>query len=193
MIESRTKGRLQLIMVGIIFIGPFLVAYFLYNSDSDWVPSAGTAHGVFLEPPITLPENVITGDGNANGPRFQGKWSLIVVGEGPCTQVCQDALYETRQVRLALGRDDIRVQRVLFDKFDSPDVDFLTREHPTLVVVAPGSPASHNLSAILGDLRTGDIFLADPLGNLIMRFPQGTTMKDIHKDLKHLLKVSQVG
>ena len=193
MIESRTKGRLQLITVGIIFIGPFLFAYFLYNSDSGWLPSAGTEHGLFLEPPRLLPDTALTADGGANGPKFRGKWSLIVIAEGQCAETCRDALYKTRQVRRALGRDDGRVQRVFFMESTSPDFDVLKREHPALVVVEPGSPVNHELAQVLGDRVGGDIFLADPLGNLIMRFPPETDMKGLHKDLKHLLKVSQIG
>jgi hypothetical protein len=193
MIESRIKGRLQLIMVGIIFVGPFLVAYFLYDSDSSLIPSAGTEHGVFLDPPKKLPDTALASPGNSNEMKFRTKWSLIVVGGGQCDQVCKDALYETRQVRRALGRDDIRVQRVFYDKVGRPDLEFLRREHPSLIVVEPGSPVSLELIPLLGGRNAGDVFLADPLGYLIMRFPRGTTMKDIHKDMKHLLKVSQIG
>jgi len=193
MIEPQTKGRLQLIMVGIIFIGPLLFAYFLYNSDSDWLPSAGTEHGLFLDPPRLLPDTALTPGGGAESPQLRGKWSLIIIGERQCAETCQDALYKTRQVRRALGRDDGRVQRVFFMASGSSDFEFLKREHPALIVVEPGSPVSHELDPVLGDRGGGDIFLADPLGNLIMRFPQETDMKGIHKDLKHLLKVSQIG
>jgi hypothetical protein len=37
------------------------------------------------------------------------------------------------------------------------------------------------------------VFIADPLGNLVMRFPAGTGMKDLHKDLALLLKASRIG
>ena len=39
----------------------------------------------------------------------------------------------------------------------------------------------------------GDLFLTDPLGNLVMRYPAGTTMKGMHGDLQHLLSVSTIG
>lgn len=38
-----------------------------------------------------------------------------------------------------------------------------------------------------------DIFLAGPIGKLILRFPRDTGMKGIHTDLKQLLKLSRIG
>ncbi len=193
MIDPQTKGRLQLALIGIIFVGPLLLAYLLYNSDSGWIPAAGTEHGLLLDPPLLLPDTVLTPGSDTDGPKFRGKWSLIIIAEGRCAETCKNALYETRQVRRALGRDDGRVQRVLYDESGELDPAFLEREHPALVIVEPGSRVSRELILVFGDHIAGDIFLADPLGNLIMRFPQGTGMKDMHKDLKHLLKVSHIG
>jgi hypothetical protein len=47
--------------------------------------------------------------------------------------------------------------------------------------------------SVVGETRPGEIFLADPLGNLVMRYPAGTGMKGIHGDLKHLLAISTIG
>ena len=48
-------------------------------------------------------------------------------------------------------------------------------------------------SPTLGEFAEGDVFIADPLGNVVLRFPAGTTMKDMHEDLNLLLKASQIG
>jgi hypothetical protein len=45
----------------------------------------------------------------------------------------------------------------------------------------------------LGTYSEADVFVVDPLGNIMMRFPVGTTMKDMHKDLTLLLKASTIG
>jgi hypothetical protein len=193
MIDLRTKGRLQLLLVGVFFIGPFLLAYVLFVSDSDWLPSAGIENGQLLDPPRLLPDTVLIPGSDTDEPKFRGKWSLIIIGRAQCTVACVDALYETRQVRRALGRDDGRVQRVFFTGAGRPDSEFMEREHPTLIVVEFGSQAGRELAPVLGEHASGDILLADPLGNLIMRFPEGTGMEEMHKDLKHLLKISHIG
>jgi len=37
------------------------------------------------------------------------------------------------------------------------------------------------------------IYLIDPLGNIMMRFPSDLEPGKVLKDLKHLLKVSRIG
>jgi len=41
--------------------------------------------------------------------------------------------------------------------------------------------------------RTEHIYLVDPLGNLMLRFPARVDAKRMMKDLKLLLKASQIG
>jgi hypothetical protein len=69
----------------------------------------------------------------------------------------------------------------------------MAREHPGIVTVEAGSPARAALDAALGPGSAGAVYVADPLGNVIMRFPAGTPMKDLHKDLSLLLKASRIG
>jgi hypothetical protein len=193
MTDAGPRGRFQLIMIGLVFLGPLLLAYFLYNAAGDWLSGTGTEHGQLLQPARSLPDPLLNPvDGEVAG-QFRGKWSLIVVGEDRCADECREALYETRQVQRALGRDSGRVQRVVFIAEGEPDFRFLEAEHPGLVVLAPGSAAGWDLRSVLGERDAGDVFLADPLGNLIMRFPYATGMRGIHDDLKHLLKVSRIG
>jgi hypothetical protein len=116
-----------------------------------------------------------------------------VVDELECGVLCKEVLRETRQIRRALGRDRDRVQRLFYLDGSEPDMKFFTDEHPELIVLQPESPAGQELLAAIGGRESGDIFLADPLGNLIMRFPSGTGMRGIHKDLKLLLKISRIG
>jgi len=191
--DSRTPGRLKLIALAAIFLGPLLIAYLLYGSGSRWRPAAGTEHGELLEPPGLLTDMLLTSGGRDDSPNFLGKWSLIVVDEGRCDEICEEVLYASRQVRRALGRDRDRVQRLFYLDAGNPDLEFLANEHPGLIVLGPGSPAGRELLAAIGNHEAGDIFLADPRGNLIMRFPRGTGMKGIHKDLKLLLRISRIG
>jgi hypothetical protein len=189
--KGRARGRLQLILIGAAFLGPLLLAYFLFNSGG-WAPDASTEHGDMLRPPELLPEAAFTDTGGAAS-SFRGKWSLIMFGPDACEEACRKALYETRQIRRALGRDMDRVQRLLYVGSTKPDSQLTRDEHPDLIVLEAGSAAGKALATAAGTYAAGDIFLADPLGNLIMRFPVETGMKGIHEDLKKLLKISRIG
>ena len=72
-----------------------------------------------------------------------------------------------RQVRLALGRDASRVE----------------------VVVAPAV----ELAKAGASVDERHIYLADPHGNVMMRWPASPDLKRMLADLKRLLKASQIG
>lgn len=182
-------------LLAVVFFGPFLAAVLLYFYGGDrFRPAGSTAHGILIASPRTLPAGAGT---LADHPaaRFDGKWSIIYIHQGTCGTDCTDSLYRTRQVRRALGKEDTRVQRfwVAAGAGKTPDPGMLAREHPDLVVVSGSDPKLTTILESLGEFQDGDVFLADPLGNVMMRFPAGSSMQDMHKDLSLLLKASQIG
>jgi hypothetical protein len=180
-------------LLALVFLGPMAVAMGLYFSGFAWRPGGTTEHGVLYQPVRPMPEATMTlADAPGQVAQLRGKWTLIYVGPAGCDDTCREALVEMRQVRRALGRDMERVQRLWLVTTGTPDVRFLAAEHPGIGLLGPGPPAGA-LAELAGPAAPGDIFLADPLGNLVMRYPAGTGMKGIHGDLKHLLKISTIG
>lgn len=199
--DQQARGRRQLLMLAGIFLGPLVLAFVVYYGF-DWRPAGRSQHGELLTSPVMLPDVALvvergvvdSADAERGGvvPRFRRKWSLIVVADDGCPDACQATLYETRQVRKALSRERDRTQRVLMisGEFDRATIE---QQHPDLVIVADDSPAAAELAATIVTLDRNFIYLADPLGNLMMRFPRDTGMKGIHTDLKKLLKLSRIG
>ena len=74
----------------------------------------------------------------------------------------------------------------------SADRAFLGTEHPG-IGLGENMALNQEIIAVTGEVHDGDVFLADPLGNLVMRYPAGTTMRSMHEDLKRLLQVSTIG
>lgn len=186
-------SRLTPVLLVLLFFGPLLAATLMYLFGGDeFRPARSVAHGELLAEPVTLPDaGYRAGDGTAF--TFHDKWSLIEVTAGDCTDACRESLYRTRQVRRALGKEMSRVQRLLVPTGAMPDGDFLAREHPGVILIEAGTPARDVLEGALGPGSAGAVYIADPLGNVIMRFPAGTPMKDLHKDLSLLLKASRIG
>jgi len=122
---------------------------------------------------------------------LRGIWSMVYMPEGPCTETCELNLYHMRQVRLALNNRMQRVQRVtLVDKPEQFDHDLLLSGAPEAV------------AALRSQIQTAEkdmnplpdaIYIVDPLGNVMMRFPPDLDPGKMLKDLKHLLKVSRIG
>ncbi len=189
--NKRTIGRAQMILVAVVFLGPLLVALFLYFGDGNWRPIGQTNNGTLVQPVISLPEaSLSTRGGQATDSSFlQGKWSIAFLNRGSCEEACRKTLIQIRQIRLAAGSESHRLQRVYLGN-QWPDEEWIDAGHSGLIVARPDSDAA--FAAELASLDTG-IYLIDPLGNLMMRYDQSTESKPIFKDLKKLLKYSRIG
>ena len=193
MTDAARNGRPMLLLLAVVFLGPMAVAMAMYFTGFRWRPGGTTQNGVLFEPARPLPDVTMTlASEPGKTATLRGKWTLIYIGPGACDAGCRQALAEMRQVRRALGRDMDRVQRLYLVTVGAPDSRFLAAEHPGLGVLAL-DPAVGKLAGVVGAVGPGEIFLADPLGNLIMRYPAGTGMKGMHADLKHLLTISTIG
>jgi cytochrome oxidase Cu insertion factor (SCO1/SenC/PrrC family) len=123
---------------------------------------------------------------------LHGKWVMVHVGTAGCDAACAWQLYLMRQTRIAQGKEQSRIERlwVLTDR-GKPDAA-LMRDHPGLHVWRPADPAFvAQFPAVQS--RAEHIYLIDPLGNLMLRFPVRSDAKGMMKDLKLLLKASQIG
>ena len=191
MTEQTGSGRRQFLLLGLFFLGPLALAFIVYYGF-DWRPAGSTEHGELLSPPVVLPDTVIGEERDGEVPRLRRKWSLIVLMDDGCGESCQAVLYETRQVRKALSRERDRTQRVMLIRGDF-DRETIETQHPDLIILTDDLPVAAEIQSALGGLEREYIYLADPIGNLMMRFPRDTAMKEIHTDLKKLLKLSRIG
>jgi cytochrome oxidase Cu insertion factor (SCO1/SenC/PrrC family) len=184
-------GRVKLLLMAAFFAAPVLLAWLAYRFD--WATGTSGNYGVLLKP-AALPDAALrTLDGRALSlARLRGKWVLVQFDESRCDAYCERKLYFMRQVRRALGRDAERVERlwVLTDA-GVPSATLLAATEGTRVVrVASG----RFLAAFPAQATPTDhIYLVDPMGNLMLRFPREPDPSRMLKDLQRLLKYSQVG
>ncbi len=126
---------------------------------------------------------------------LKGRWVMLQVDGGACAEACQIKLYQMRQVRLTQGREMERIERVwLIDDAAQLDTLVMRAFDGTRLVRAAGSPLLGRLPlpATGGNVRD-HIYLVDPLGNLMMRFPKDADPSRIKKDVARLLRVSRIG
>ncbi len=189
MSESMDKAtpasrRMLMLLVALFFL-PLAAAFVLYYG-SNWRPAGGTNHGELLQPIKQLP---------ASAAPLLGKWALFYVGDGACDDDCHQALWVARQTRISLNKDMPRIKRALFATANCCDRAFLDKEHQDLQVFDGDSPAV--VAELLALLPSGDhlhdIFIADPLGNIVMRFDARSEPQGLLGDLKKLLQLSHFG
>jgi len=185
-----SRARLSLLLIAAVAAAPLVAAYALFHF---WRPSAFTNYGQLLPPDRIADVSIRQADGSDfTLAALKGKWVLMMVDSGICDAFCRRKLYQMRQVRLTQGKDMERIERAwLVDDEVRPASELVTEYRGTRVVSARGSPL---LSRLPADVSVRDhIYIVDPLGNLMMRYPRDADPSRIKKDVTRLLKVSGIG
>ena len=186
----KNPGRRTLVLLALVCAAPVVASYVAYYG---FRPTGRVNYGELLD---TRPAPEIAGTlpdgGKFRLSDYRGRWLLLAADAGPCEDACQRKLYATRQARTIQGREQERVVRIWLQAADAP---MLAREvlaqHPGLVV-ARIQPSEW--SRLQGDNGgPDDIYLLDPLGNVVLRFPVNPDIKRMAKDLERLLRASQIG
>ena len=122
---------------------------------------------------------------------FHGKWVLVTVDSGHCDEACQAKLYFMRQVRLVQGKEKHRIERLWLVNDDVvPDMELVKQFEGTFFVNAKDSEILSFIET--KEIQTKHIYLIDPIGNLMMRFPENVDGTKMGHDIKRLLHVSQL-
>ena len=125
---------------------------------------------------------------------LRGRWVMLVVAPGACDAGCRERLYEVRQVRLTTGKDRDRVERAWIVEDDAaPDPSLLAQHEGLVLMRADAGSLARHLPATPATRASDHVYLIDPLGNLMMRFPKDADPSRMKKDLAKLLRASRVG
>jgi hypothetical protein len=179
--------RARLVLLASLFLVPIaasLLAAVYFRPE----PTAN--YGELLLPPevITAQKFARASGGTFAFAEVRGRWVLVAADSGACGEPCLAKLAAVRQVRLALGRNAGRVERVfVVDDDRAPDAAMLG-VFGTMVTVRP--------SAGLAQPATRDrdhIYLVDPAGNVMLRWPARPDPRRMLRDLDRLLRASQIG
>jgi hypothetical protein len=180
------KGRRTLLLLAAIAVAPVIAsyaAYYLFPREKQ------VNYGQLLP---TGPAPAVAGKTLSGQPfslaALRGKWLLLVLGPGACDGGCAQALHATRQARTIQNREQERVQRLWLVTDDAAPAPSLLAEHPELLVVRLDPAAAAAFPA--GAHR---IYLVDPLGNLVLAYPEDPDIKGMARDLTRLLTASRIG
>ena len=199
---NRTRSRIQFVLLGVLFLAPFVLAYSAYWLFPDWAPQHKVNYGTLLNPTRSTAGLVLLdAAGGPQGERvLRDKWTLVQLVPGVCDSACERELVLTRQLHAALGTKRDRVQRIVIVPADADLAALIARyekEQPDLrwLKDAPGNAAT----TLFGGSAHG-VMLVDPLGTWLMTYPHAADetgvkrdFKGMQKDINKLLKLSSIG
>lgn len=192
--NEQRKGRFTLMMLVLVFALPVAGVALLHMLD--WRPG-GSSYGELLQPPRALAFPALTTAAGTPfaAPEWQRKWHMVYVSTGPCTSQCRSELHGMRQLHASLAKQIDRIERVWIVAGTPPaqDLNTIRHEYPDLVVL-PGADALARQFGLGSPAdNAGYVYLVDPLGNLMMRYPRGADPYGMRKDLMRVLTYSWTG
>lgn len=103
-----------------------------------------------------------------------------------------------RQVQVAQNKEMGRLRRLLVaDDFSvlasDTAIPELRQSYPDLLIATPAASRQGEDWRMQLDSPDHRFYLIDPLGNIMMRYPEKPDMQGMRKDLERLLKYSWVG
>ncbi|MDH5183505.1 MAG: hypothetical protein OEX12_06390 [Gammaproteobacteria bacterium] len=200
--KNSNKSAKAMWIMAAMFLLPMFIAGGLFFSDTDWGSTATRNSGELVRPaqPLEAFNLKTLADEDFGLDQVRKKWSLVMVANKECAALCQDAIYKTRQARLAQGKEMSRVRRVLIlnqARLTGKQRITYQQQHPDLIVVSGNGEQVkiliHQFGLAETSTEAGHVFMIDPLGNHMMNYKSGFDASGLLQDIRRLLHVSQIG
>lgn len=188
------RSTRMLWLVVLVCAAPVLASYFMYYVVR---PEGRTNYGELIAPPRDLPASAALAVTNLQGQpvslqqQVKGNWLLLTVDSAACAESCKQKLYWMRQLKTAQGKEKERVDRVLFITDSAPLETVTMREYEGTVFLRAGrDDLARWLPTGEGAQLEDHIFVMDPFGNVMMRYPKNADANKIKRDISKLLRAS---
>ncbi|MDR6886787.1 MULTISPECIES: SCO family protein [Variovorax] len=186
-------GRWKMIAVMLMCAAPVIASYFTYYVIR---PEGRSVYGELIDPQRVLPALTATDRNGASVDiaTLKGQWLLVAVADAACNALCEQQLYLQRQLRESLGREKDRLDRVWFVSDAAPVPARLDNGlRGATVLRVPAEQLAKWFAPVQGHSLAEHLYVVDPMGNWMMRFPAGMDAKGASRakrDLDRLLRAS---
>jgi len=188
------SGRWKMIALLLVCAAPILASYLTYYVIR---PEGRRNFGELIEPQRTMPAlTARTLDGSPVPLQtLRGQWLLVSVAGGACDSACEKHLYLQRQLRTGLGKEKDRLDWVWLVPDElrvRPEVLSAVGQQATVLRVDPQALGAW-LAPAEGRSLPDHLYLVDPMGNWMMRFPPDLDVEGaarVKRDLDRLMRAS---
>ena len=193
---SGLRNKVLILMIGLSAIIPFGLAW-TYAQHPEWIEKTSN-YGMLIAPGLALQRDDLF-QVPLNDPQgfeqIRGRWILLQVSGETCAEACSESLHKTHQGWLMLNKEMPRVKRLLL--VQSPKAmeasPAIQQDDALQVALLKPSILDALKSAIGRPPEDGMLILMDPQANLVLWYEAGFDPYKMVRDLKHLLKASQIG
>jgi hypothetical protein len=192
--QQRKRGRWMLWLVLLVCASPMIASYFTFYVIK---PEKRNNYGTLIDQrahPVPAMATTTLDGKPAALEQFKGKWVMLMAAPGACDEACRKQLFAMRQLRTMQGKEMERIERVWLITDQEPLDTMVIREFDgTHMLRADARSVASWLPADPGTSAADHIYMIDPLGHLMMRFPKDPEPRKVYKDIYKLLKASSVG
>lgn len=188
--ERTRSGRWKMLLLFLLSASPVVASYFTYYVIR---PEGRRNYGELIEPQRALPALVgVDAQGRAVDLRtLKDQWLLISVADSACDTACEQRLYLQRQLRETLGKEKERLDWVWLRTGTQELSPALAQATAAATVLRVDAQALGQwLQPEAGHAIEDHLYLVDPVGNWMMRFPAEPEPKKVKSDLERLLRAS---
>lgn len=188
---ARTRGgRLKLLLLFLVAASPVIASYFTYYVIR---PEGRRNYGELIDPQRPMPaiQGIAMDGRTAPLQSLRHQWLLVSVADTACSEACERNLYLSRQLREALGREKDRLDWVWLHTGSGAVPERLTPALASAQVLQLNrSELEKWLEPASGHALEDHLYLVDPMGNWMMRFPASLDPSKVRRDLDRLLRAS---
>jgi hypothetical protein len=189
--NARTrKGRITLVLMFLAVMSPVIASYFTYYVLR---PEGRRNYGTLIDPQRPMP--AVSGVDAEGKPlalaALRHQWLLISVADTACNAECEQHLYLSRQLRESLGKDKDRLDWVWLHTGSEPIPERLRQGLSAgKVLRMDRGELGRWLEPESGHALENHLYLVDPMGNWMMRFPAKVDAAKARRDMERLLRAS---
>lgn len=183
------NNKLALIAVFLVFLLPVIAATLMHSEWLDWQPGGMRNHGELLQPVLPLRDFQVASNGEVIArDALLERWMLVYYQTPACTEACLENLYWLRQVRRAQDRHQpdvglVFAGRTAVSAETAADIALLAEDF----LILAGPEAAGFWTQLPVDGVNAAFFIIDPVGNIILRYPDDADHNGIRRDLRRLL------
>lgn len=182
------RGKYTIALILLVCVLPLVASYALYLF---WRPGKLANYGELI-PQDPLAEVTLRsrGGGEFRFADLRGKWVFLMADSGACDAHCRQKLYYMRQIRLTQGKDQDHIERLWLITDEIRPAAELDREYPGTLRVALAAPGF--VLRLPAPRSVADhVYVIDPAGNLMMRYPRNLDPTRMKRDVTRLIRLSK--